>query len=273
MHTTVQDTSLFSRVVVNKEVKEQFANLAAPKTRYVIIFTPRSGSSWIGDLLRGTGCLGRPGEPFNPAFVPRMAARFMADDLISYVDICMRRQSMKHVFGCEMTWSHMNNTLGGVGKMLELIQPDAIFTLFREDLVSQAVSLSRMAQTRVSHTPIVGESELRNAEKSFFYDPKAIKNAVLSLRWQEEQIEESLLEKGVVPVRLSYESMLETQGRSALEAISNALAITLPDGNLEETEFSKVSGAKSDEFVLQFQEDFPEYSQWILEGRGARLPK
>ena len=67
--------------------QRKLAKRPAARTRFVMHFTPRSGSSWLTDLAEQTGRLGKPGECFNPNFLPRMAARLDAANMDEFVEV------------------------------------------------------------------------------------------------------------------------------------------------------------------------------------------
>ena len=66
-------SEFFSDIVFDQERHERIKKRAPAQTNYVIYFTPRSGSSWLTDVLQQTGQLGAAPEAFNPNFVPAIA--------------------------------------------------------------------------------------------------------------------------------------------------------------------------------------------------------
>ncbi|CAN0588975.1 unnamed protein product, partial [Ectocarpus sp. 12 AP-2014] len=80
----------FKNVTFNEKKFAHAMSWAEPMTRYVVFFTPRSGSSRLTDLATRTGALGKPGECFNPAFVPAIAQSYSARNLDEYTDLVMR---------------------------------------------------------------------------------------------------------------------------------------------------------------------------------------
>lgn len=171
-HMTRQLPGLFPEADVAESVDQHSPSRCLPERRYVIFFTPRSGSSRLTDMAASTGYLSTPGEMFNPAFVPRIAKRMRVTNIESYVDGLLRKRNTHGTFGCEIAFRHLHNTFGGMKEMLRLLSPTTYFWLIREDIVAQAVSLTRMAQTRISHSVSTTEDQEAAAEAVFQYEPE-----------------------------------------------------------------------------------------------------
>jgi hypothetical protein len=79
-----------------------FATLKPAHQRYVILFTPRSGSSWLTQLLSSTQRLGLPEEYINPDFVFDVARFLNAKTSGQLLDALLRRRKTENgIFGIE----------------------------------------------------------------------------------------------------------------------------------------------------------------------------
>ncbi len=270
-HFWHQKDDLFEEVQANQTTRHQIGQMPYPDRRYVIFFTPRSGSSRLGNLIGQTGYLYDPGEPFNPDFVPRIAKGLHAEDLPSYVDGLLRKRNSNATFGGEITFRQLHNVFGHMGSMLDLLRPTSCFWLIREDLVAQAVSLSRRQQTRISHSPQADTNAQMRGEEVFSYDAKTIKLAVEALCWQENRMEELFVKHGLAPLRISYETTIQCDPDDLLGAVASHIG--LHDGVLKQTQPSheKLKGAKSAEFIQRFKHENAIYVDFIQKRRETRL--
>lgn len=264
---------LFDGITVNDAKLAKLKSRPWPDRRYVLFFTPRSGSSWLGDLIEQTGAFGNPGEPFNPAIVPRIARRLQATNMATYVDTLLRARSQNGTFGCEITFRQIHNCFGDMGEMLRLLQPTAFFWLLREDLVAQAVSLSRRQQTQIAHSSISDAAAQADAESRFTYDPKTIRGSIDSLCWQEERMDELFDSHGLEPFRLSYETATRSRERDLLAAITRHIGIDLPGTGDVEASLTKLKAGQAAEFIERFKEENADYVAFINDRRAPRLAR
>lgn len=272
-HMRQKVDGLFDGITVDDAKLAKLRSMTWPERRYVIFFTPRSGSSWLGDLIEKTGRFGDPGEPFNPAMVPKIAKHLHATDMAAYVDTLLRARNHEGVFGCEITFRHIHNCFGDMGGMLRLLQPTAFFWLLREDLVAQAVSLSRRQQTQVAHSSISDDAAQASAEGCFTYDPKTIRRAIDSLCWQEERMDELFDSHGLEPLRLGYETATQSRERDLLAAITRHIGIDLPGAGDVKASLTKLKGQKAKEFIQRFKDENADYVTFINDRRAPRLAR
>ncbi|MGY9053989.1 MAG: hypothetical protein ACKVGZ_00005, partial [Alphaproteobacteria bacterium] len=89
---------------------------------------------------------------FNPRFIPINAKAWNANTMERYFEVTLRRWSNGDVFGVEATIDHIQTTVGE-SVFFELFQPETkAFYLLREDIVTQAISLMKPADSGVYHT-------------------------------------------------------------------------------------------------------------------------
>ncbi|WP_428927176.1 Stf0 family sulfotransferase [Marinibacterium sp. SX1] len=240
-------------------------------TRYVVFFTPRSGSSRLTDLAVKTKALGNPGECFNPAFLPAIGQAYSARSLQEYVPLLLRHRQTRGVFGCEVTHMHVLANYRTGQAFLDAVQPTATLWLMREDIVAQAVSVSRMMQTKVSHSVSADESAIAQAESVFRYDPKVIRNVLRRLRWMEDGTETLIREAGLTPMRLSYERTVTMRPRRMMALIGSHVGVKARRMDLDalESDHKKISGEKSNDFAERFR---AEHADMIAEMDAERAP-
>jgi LPS sulfotransferase NodH/ribosome modulation factor len=119
---------------------------------YVILFSARSGSTWLDSVLSATQRLGFPREYLNPALVRQTAAELDArtpEDLIAMLR--RAKQSPNGVFGLKAR--AIDITLFGANLFAAAFaEPGIFFHLWRDNLVAQAVSLYRAVSSRRYHS-------------------------------------------------------------------------------------------------------------------------
>ena len=264
---------LFDRVTVDEVKLAKLLARPEPVRRYVIFFTPRSGSSRLTDLLTRTGVLSRPGEAFNPAFMPNMADALQARDLETYVKVLVRKRNTQGTFGVEMTYEHLNNGLHGAENMLRLLRPTAYVWLIREDIVAQAISVSKMRQTRVSHSVLADEDVQAAAEAGFSYRPMQIMRAMAGLARQEDRIEAMMAAHGIAPLRISYEQTVARPERETLARIARHVGVDLPELASPPSSHRKLIGDKARDFAARFQREHAPFVAEITRRRADRIAR
>lgn len=202
----------FPSLSPDHEQRARILERPAAERTYAVVFTPRSGSSRLTEILTRARQLSRPGEHFNPEFVPEMAQRLGARDLPEYVALLKRHHATRGTFGLEATWLHIQWLFGSADRFRAVVSPDAWLWLVREDIVLQAVSISRMVQTEIAHNlPDVEDARLADADKRFRYDGQDIAGRLLAIRALERGSEAMFARLRVAPLRLSYERVLPVE--------------------------------------------------------------
>lgn len=114
---------------------------------YMIASSPRCGSYFLGHALAEAGGFGQPLEYLNKGNMPNWKARFATEDmptLMARMIAC--RTSPNGVFGVKAHWNQFSPyaegalfaPFGGVGRIVHI---------YRRDLLGQAISFLRAAQT------------------------------------------------------------------------------------------------------------------------------
>ena len=239
---------------------------------YCIVFTPRSGSTWLGDLLSNSGYLGRPQEWFNPDPARKTALESEADDLNAYYLYLKQAQRTGDVFGLEITWPQMDIVLQSVNPVrFEDMRVWAF--LRRRDFVAQAVSLFKAESTGRFHSVQGGEEG-----PAPDYAPLEIARNVRRLMAQEFACEHFFKSRKIEAIELWYEDLLGLEPEQVLGLFSSALA--LPEDVLKATEASaplsryrKMGGADNELMAARFRRDYAEPMKYWEEYRGSRSVK
>ncbi len=105
----------------------------------LLVFTPRSGSSWLSDLLRSTGLVGDPQEYLNQDLLPIATQRFPARTETDYLNAVETLSASPDGQYCiAATWGQIDLC---AHDLLARYQDRTIIYLRRRDILAQAVSL------------------------------------------------------------------------------------------------------------------------------------
>lgn len=247
----------FKEVTFNPRKFDRAMAWAPANIRYVIFFTPRSGSSYLTDIAVRTGVLGNPGECFNRSFIPGIAQSYSARTMREYIDLLVRHRNTGGVFGCEVTYLQMLAVFGSSRRFFEMLEPGPVLSLIRQDIVGQAISASKLVQTRAGHTAGRSDDALAEAEDRFRYDAGAIRRYLERMAWMEQQSEKLFRARGLSPLRLSYEGITS----EAPQALLNRIAAHVGAGPVPvqevASEHRKLPGGKGVEFAERFRKEHP----------------
>jgi LPS sulfotransferase NodH len=240
----------FQSVADNLEVREQLDGLPCPQRRYVIFFTPRSGSTRLTDILNRAGGLGSPDEIFNPLHLANLAADLGAQNLPDYLNLLLRRFATGGTFGCEIAITHLYHIFFSERKFFQLLNPTSEIFLVRENIVEQAVSLSRMAQTGFSHS--VPATRAHQNPQEFAYAPRQIRGRLDRVLAMERGCETIFANRELQPLRLSYELLIEKPPEEFVPVISRHVGATPEEVQGLVTVHEKISDARSEEYAQKF---------------------
>jgi len=244
------------------------AKPAAPKT-LAIHFTPRSGSSRLTEILRQTNCLGRANELFNPNFLPNIAAKFQAPDLATYIALARRRLRHGDVFSFEITAFQLDSIFGSPSEYNDFFKDALTIWLIREDIVLQAVSLTKMVTLKMAHsTQPDFDPDVRMT-----YDAAALKRWLLHIR-RAEQLSEAYFETfGIAPLRLSYEQTVKVTPFALANMIARYCGTTLDIAPEFDLNHRKIGNDESQQFAERFRSDEAAFVAEICNERAPMLAR
>ena len=215
--------------------------------------------------------LGTPGECFNPAHIPGTARAFGVATLPDYVDALRRRRNTAGRFGFEATWFHLLQSFASVGQFHRLVHPDVWIWLIREDIVAQGVSLSRMVQTRVAHSATATPDQIAASEAAFGYDAAQIGSLITRIRQMEAGTERMLAQRGIAPLRVTYEALAALPPPGVADVIAGALGVTLPEGIGYRPTHERLATAKNASYAARFRAERAGFLEKIDRARAPLL--
>ncbi len=261
--------TLFGAVQIDPAAQASQRACPLPETRCVIYFTPRSGSSWLSDILSRTRCLGHANEVFNPRLMPRIAQTIQADTLPDYVDLIQRRLNTKGVFSAEITWYQLEAVFGTGAEFMRHFGTAQAVWLIRRDIVAQAVSLAKMVSTRLSHAPQSDADSRDAAEQAFSYDPALIQYWLRHILHAEECTEAHFARHGLRPWRLDYETVTQAGAEAVTSAFAGHLGVALDRPAVTESAHTKLGTSQNMLFAERFR---AEKAGWLARAECRRQP-
>lgn len=268
-----------------------------PERSYFICTTPRSGSTLLCDLLKGSGLAGRPYEYFCKVHMPAWFETFGVSNFSGYLQKTLEAGTTANgVFGVKLpgeqfdelaklvrqfpTYQNRNISLS---EMMADLFPDLHYIwLTRRDKVRQAVSVLRAIQSGIFHTHV----EPRDAtDRKAVFQYESIDFFVQALVMQDVTWQEYFTEAGVVPLTLVYEDFCQAP-EETVRCILDYLRVPIPpDWTWGEPKTGKKLADSTSAMWAQYYHKFKQAQLariWtILEpdtdsvdrGLGERLPK
>jgi LPS sulfotransferase NodH len=224
---------------------------------YIIVFTPRSGSTWLSSILGATQLLGNPEEYINPAFVRNTAKAMNSTDPSGLLAILRRRRKSRNgVFGIKVT--AVDVMLYGEAQFYSAFDEDTvIFNLWRDNLVAQGISLYRAVSTGRFHSWDADKGVTETA----VYDRARIKQWVQHVADYENQNLLMLARHACSPRSLCYEDIVRSR-TMAISIFADAMRVDLPIGQLaglESSELRKIGDDWNRAMELQFRHEEAEF--------------
>ena len=214
--------------------------------KYVIFFTPRSGSSWLTQMLVDTNLLGKPLEWFNPSHIEENMASLAVNSIDGYLTKIIDTESTNGIFGIELTSIHFEKYLGNE-IFLEHFKNDTKYIfLYRHDVIAQAVSLWKAVESNLFHSVEGGK------QKDLEFAPEKIKQWTRHILEQEEKLNQIFATLGIKPIKISYEYLVSNPEAAISLIASNlidARKISLPNS---ENSYKKLANNNSNTLVSRF---------------------
>lgn len=243
----------------------------------------RTGSTLLCDALARTGVVGLPGEHLNCGAMSRAVAvlgvpvpargarmRSARDRVLLrrnwyqidefdpatfglYLDEVVRRRTTPNgVFSLKLQWAqleHARNRLGFDPSALP--QPVYWIHLDRVDVVAQAVSLVRMAQTGVINTRTDADAISERAR----YDDRLMQSAYLRARRAVVKWNAFFGDHGIVPIRVTYEQLVADYPGTVGRVLSDLGLAGVP---VPPAELARQADDTSREWAARFRAAHPE---------------
>lgn len=226
---------------------------------YAIITTPRTGSSYLCQLLESTGIAGLPREHLrHPTETLTLECGF---DYVRLLRHLMATQITSNgVFGTKLISHFLRDHLQAhTGEMMELLAGLNFIRLKRRDIAAQAVSIYLARHTNVwhLHSPEERESYTRSIEQGFDagdVDFEEIRGYYLSMLDQESWIDRLLDELGGSPLVVDYDALIAAP-RETVRRILDHLGLDGPEGEIEpRTSMQRLGSRRAEEIKHAFEQ-------------------
>lgn len=238
-------------------LQERACNQLADKT-YVIIFTPRSGSTWVASVLSSTDRLGYPDEYLNPEFVKQSALATNTRDPRELIDMLRRvRKTGNGVFGLKVRAVDVQ-LLGEADFFDSMPSASRYFLLLRKNIIAQGISLYRATATSWFHST-------GNYTAPPAYDRTAIHSWVNDLLGNEKANIMLLQRHAIKPSAVLYYEDLIGDRIDVIQRFARELEVAVPDGVLRNVarDPQKIGDRWNEESERQFRHDEHTFAEEI----------
>lgn len=167
---------LFAVIEPNLRQLDELASISDPRSCYVIAITPRSGSSYLCDVMKELKCFGTPTEALNDKFIPRNMRKVPGRSPDEYLRNYMRSRKTKNgVSGVKASWFQFQNFIKCISEMSYVLGFKYIY-LTRSDIIAQSVSLYKATTSQVFHTNKKHSEKALQILESLEYDHEKIEH-------------------------------------------------------------------------------------------------
>ena len=251
-----------------------------PKKSYIIWFTQRSGSTYLCELLKATGYLGKPGEILNIPLDTNLSNTY---DSSSYEDLLTRLwregSSPNGVFGVKFSiftqlWEQMRDEIFQMkGEEFEgtSYKGDFLWDIFpncqhiyltRRNKIRQVVSWWKAIQNGVWHS----KEESKPVEEAFYeshYNVDALNHLLKEIDLKESATEDFFVQNKLQPFSIVYEDLV----RDPAGTVGRVINFLGMEGELAEVDVAtllqsqplyKTSNESDEVWVQRFREDLQE---------------
>ena len=185
---------------------------------YAICAEQRTGSSYLCQILMSTGVLGRPIEYFNGLGLLPIVPNYPQDAEGQLREVTRLGATPNGVYGLKL-FSDDFDRIAGTRWTRRL--PNLRFvSLTRRDLLGQAISAVRMAQT--------GQyASLVEADREPVYEPAQIVAEIHRLAWGKARWEAFFARCGLAPLHLEYEE-IAARPQKAADSVASLVGLDGP---------------------------------------------
>jgi LPS sulfotransferase NodH len=223
----------------------------------VIIFTPRSGSSWLSELLSSTGVFGYPNEHAQH-FLLEHNTKFFARTETDYLNAFEQEVATPNkVFSIEITWGDIERF--GTIDFLDRYAGATFYVLRRNDIIAQAVSIHLAVSTGLFHKTGAGEIRITPEESPEVF--ASIRRWVVHLVNYEYNTEMQLACRGINPVRFSYEDIVIDSRRVVAKILS---AMEIENVKPPSSTFQRVSSPDSARLAASFKSQNADFVSKVM---------
>jgi len=195
--------------------------LPAPADRgYLICATPRTGSTYLCELLASTGQLGKPEEYFNTVGRRKHTNPNYPKNPLAQVEIARSAGATPNgIYGVKIMPLQYRKARKRVD-LFDALPNLQFLRIRRRDLLGQAISMWRAQQTgqyvashRVRTTPL--------------YDAQKIRDYLDAVRDMDASWDELMRERGVRPLTFDYEDVVRDP-QAAVDQVAALMGLATP---------------------------------------------
>jgi trehalose 2-sulfotransferase len=245
-------------------------------TCYLILATPRSGSTLLGQGLQASGLAGEPREFFGHKMQFWME-RWRTPTLTAYAGrLRHTRATSNGVFGAKLLYRqllHLESMARQDPELADQPLPDVLNRLFpnlhcvwmaREDKVRQAISWFKARQSgvwgqdqgqsapKLGRAWRLGDEPLEPGALAFDYD--GIESLLRQANAEDAAIGEFFGESGITPFRVIYEEFSPRYEETVFALLRWMGVPPPPDLTLPNPRTVKLADDRTDEWVARFRE-------------------
>ncbi|MDP2901795.1 MAG: Stf0 family sulfotransferase [Methylovulum sp.] len=251
-----QIPTLFDNPVLNLKRLQDIEALPEPRSRYIIAITPRSGSTYLCDMMMKTKRLGTPQEVLGQLSINNRLKNIPGRTPDEYIRNAIRvKRTANDVSGLKASWFQFQNFMEAMDDQSYLAGFKYIY-LTRRDLFAQAVSLYKATASSVFHTNKQHSEEELSQLNALEYDYDMIKNWYGHIAAQEKGWQQYFYNKRIFPLCITYED-IEDDILTVLKRIATYVAVN-PENiaiSAEPSVFKRISDSRnadwSNRFILE----------------------
>jgi LPS sulfotransferase NodH len=194
---------------LNENLLSKLELIPNPRIKYILAVTPRSGSTFLCDVLKKTQVLGHPHEFLNEAFIPRcLTNKIPAKTPDTYFKNITKAWKTKNgVAGIKASWFQFNNLYTLLVDSTVISEYKFIY-LTRSDLALQAVSLYKATESSVFHSVATPSEEAIEKLNNLEYDFEKIDFWYQHIVAQEQGWEAFFSLHNISPLRINYDDVV-----------------------------------------------------------------
>lgn len=250
----------FDSFDISQQQVEQYHRLVGSKNPYIIYFTPRSGSSYLADLLTTSHAFGAPGE-FLTASLMDLTLKDMRDNgysgstIVDYFSWLIQKWSSENgAFGFKVSYFDYEPLIhSGLDKLL--FRGFKPVLLLRKNILKQAMSLYIAVESGLFHTNIPVSEDSRTKAKSLPYDRAKIRYWIKHIAVQEVAFEKYLEPDDMNCLALDYDG-ISSSPADVLRSIARHLDAEFPeDLKVGASVFQKVRTENNERLMAMFLAD------------------
>jgi trehalose 2-sulfotransferase len=250
-------SEIFNNAQLDEKRLAEIEKLADPRGTYIIAMTPRSGSSYLCDVMKTTKRFGTPDEVLNEGFVPNILQRIPGKTPDEYLRNVFRvRKTANGISGLKASWFQFNNFVTAMSEP-QLAQKRRFVYLTRRDLPAQAISLYKATASDVFHTNKQHDTGALQKLQELEYDYEKIEGWLHHIAKQEAGWRAYFAAHSIFPLVLTHEE-IDADILGVLKRIATYVGVDPKNVELPAAQsvFTKVSDTRNAEWAERFSTEY-----------------